>query len=348
MLEHGGRLRRAAQHYGIPLPDWLDLSTGIAPWVYPLPQIDTRHWQRLPEDDDGLVEAACAAYGAPHVLPLPGSQAAIQALPTLFTPQPIAVLAPSYAEHAHQWQRAGHTLAPFSDAAGLAQRMASCNIVVMVQPNNPTGWHLGRDALRQVAAELAGRDGLLVVDEAFIDADPALSLAPFSASRGLLVLRSLGKFYGLAGARVGFACGEPILLARLREAIGPWPVNGPARWVATAALRDATWQRNNGQRLRQASQRLAMLLRAHGLTPDGGTPLFQWLRHPQAQAIHAALARRGVLTRCYADPASLRFGLPGASPFVSEPCSGDAANADARAWQRLADALAQLRDAHLC
>jgi hypothetical protein len=108
MLEHGGRLRQAAQRYGIPLADWVDLSTGINPQAYPVPPLAPEVWQRLPETDDGLEAAAAAYYGSTHLLPVAGSQAAIQALPACFASGRVITLAPTYAEHPHAWR--GHAL----------------------------------------------------------------------------------------------------------------------------------------------------------------------------------------------------------------------------------------------
>ena len=69
MLEHGGRLRVAARRFGIPLSDWVDLSTGINPQPYPVPPLAPEVWLRLPETDDGLEAAAARYYGNPLLLP---------------------------------------------------------------------------------------------------------------------------------------------------------------------------------------------------------------------------------------------------------------------------------------
>ena len=307
MLEHGGRLRAAATRYGIPEADWLDLSTGINPTGWPVPQVPTEAWQRLPQDDDGLLAAAQAYYGAPSLLPVAGSQAAIQTLPRLRAPSTVALLAPCYAEHAHAWQQHGHqvTAVPASEIL-----QSSAQVVVIVNPNNPTGALFARADLLALHARLAARGGWLVVDEAFMDATPQHSLAGGSPRPGLIVLRSLGKFFGLAGARVGFVLAAEDLLLPLAELLGPWSIAAPSRYVAMHALRDAAWQQATRSRLPQAAQRLHVLLHAHGLTPDGGCALFQWLRSDAAAAWHERLARQGVLTRLFAAPHSLRFGLP--------------------------------------
>jgi cobalamin biosynthetic protein CobC len=310
MLEHGGKLRAAAARYGIPLADWLDLSTGINPSGWPVPPLPQATWARLPEDEDGLTEAACSYYGTRALLPVAGSQAAIQALPQLRAPCRVAVIHPGYAEHAHAWRRAEHAVMPVA-AESVDDVVSQADVLVLINPNNPTGARFPPEQLLDWHTQLAACGGWLVVDEAFMDPTPQDSLAPFAQRDGLIVLRSLGKFFGLAGARVGFVLAEPMLLERLRALLGPWAVNAPARFVATQALRDGPWQQQTRARLPRDSSRLATLLACHGLAPDGGCALFQWARASRAAAIHERLARHGVLTRLFEDPPGLRLGLPG-------------------------------------
>ena len=310
MLEHGGRLRQAAARYGIPLADWLDLSTGINPNGWPVPALPPTTWTRLPEDDDGLVEAACPYYGAQAVLPVAGSQAAIQALPELRPPCRVGVLHPAYAEHAYAWRRAGHAVIPVS-VADIDDAISTLDVLVLIHPNNPTGTRFATGQLLDWHARLAARGGWLVVDEAFMDTTPEKSLAPYSTRPGLVVLRSLGKFFGLAGARVGFVCAESLLLDKLQTQLGPWTLATPSRRVATHALADRAWQEAARKRLALASERLATLLQRHALTPQGGCALFQWVPTPRAGKVHDRLAHSGILTRLFETQAGLRFGLPG-------------------------------------
>lgn len=309
MLEHGGRLQRAVRDYGIPRERWLDLSTGVSPFGWPVPPVPGEAWQRLPEDDDGLVEIARGYYGAAQLLPVAGSQAAIQALPSLRGRSRVGVLAPGYAEHAQAWERAGHAVQrlPVDRLMALA---GTLDVVVLIHPNNPGGERFARDELLALHATLAARGGWLVLDEAFIDVTPEDSLCEVADRDGLIVLRSVGKFFGLAGARAGFVCAAPSLLDALRERLGPWTLSGPTRFVLRQALSDRRWQQGARQRLKLQGERLASLLVAHGLSPAGGCALFQWCRCDDAVPLHAALARRGVLARRFELPPSLRFGLP--------------------------------------
>ncbi len=318
-------MRRAAREYDIAVECWLDLSTGVSPYAWPVPAIPPHAWQRLPEDDDDLVEAARAYYGAPQLLPIAGTQAAIQALPMLRGPSRVGVIAPGYAEHAHAWRRAGHQVAAMP-AATLLDAASALDVLVLIHPNNPGGECFARETLLACHAALATRCGWLVVDEAFMDATPDHSLCPESGREGLVVLRSVGKFFGLAGARAGFACAPAPLLDALREQLGPWTLAGPTRYVVRRALADLDWQRHARAWLHRSSARLAMLLERHGLAPTAGSAFFQWCRDERAPDWHRALARQGVLTRLFDEPRSLRFGLP----------------ADDAAFDRLDAALARL------
>ena len=326
MLEHGGRLRLAAQQSGIALADWVDLSTGINPEAYPVPAIAPLCWQRLPEDDDGLEAAAAAYYGNHRLLALPGSQAAIQGLPALFRPVSVACLAPMYEEHPQGWQRAGHQLRRLPT---LARALAAATPnVLLCNPNNPTATQISRNELLDAADQLRQRGGWLIVDEAFADAeadDAVVDLAGSDDYPNLIVLRSLGKFFGLAGARVGFVFGAADKLERLREMLGPWPVANPARFVARAALEDTAWQEGARARLVAASQRLAALLAPLGEVSR--TSLFCTIKTEQVAPLYEYLAQRAILTRRFDAHGLLRVGLPG----------------NEREWQRLAAALSEDR-----
>jgi cobalamin biosynthetic protein CobC len=312
LLEHGGRLGVAARQYGIARENWLDLSTGIAPWPYPLPALPAELWQRLPEDDDGLNTAAQSYYGTESLLMLPGSQAAILWLPRLLPSGRVALHEPMYNEHPAAWRSAGHVCVAWDEPADYA---------VLCRPNNPTGKVLPREAVLERARTV----GWLIVDEAFLDAEPIESL--IGAAENILVLRSLGKFFGLAGARVGTLVGPQALLDRMANALGPWAVPNPARWAARLALSDTAWQAAQRLRLQTAAARLSELLGAQGFASVGGTALFQYVACAKANHIHDALARRGILVRQLASPAALRFGLP--------KTEGD--------WHRLQDALSAVR-----
>jgi cobalamin biosynthetic protein CobC len=308
MLEHGGNLREAQQRFGCA--DWIDLSTGINPLGYPAPALAPDAWQRLPESDPALLRAACDYYRAPYLLPVAGTQAAIQALPRLRPPSRVSVAAPSYAEHSDHWSRHGHAMRqlPYSM---LDEAVGTSDVLVICNPNNPTGESIAPSQLLEWSAQLAARGGWLVVDEAFGDTVPELSIAAHAGRPGLVLLRSVGKFFGLAGLRLGFVAAEPALLTALDDLLGPWAVSGPAQQIAIAALRDGEWQQATQARLARDGARMRALLAAHGIKVSG-TVLFHWWAEERPDAFHEHMARHAIWVRLFRDAArGIRLGLPG-------------------------------------
>lgn len=326
-LQHGGDLAAARARFPDAPAPWVDLSTGINPRAFPLPEFPAEAWTRLPgrAELDGLLAAAAAAYGAPgpdHVVAAPGTQALIALLPRLVpSARRVAVLGFGYEEHPESWRRAGAEVAIVDDIAALGH----ADVAVVVNPNNPDGRLVPVDRLAAVAAEIGRRAGLLVVDEAFADMAPTgMSLVPHLEGTGAVVLRSFGKAYGLAGLRLGFACAAPALAARIAAMLGPWAVSGPALAIGTAALGDRAWLAGTIAAATADAARLDGLLAGAGFEVVGGTPLFRLARHAEAGRWFERLGRAGILARPFARrPEWLRFGLP----------------ADAAAWSRLAAAL---------
>jgi cobalamin biosynthetic protein CobC len=310
-IAHGGDLDAARRAFPRAPEPWIDLSTGINPVPYPCPALDASAFRRLPSaaDLDALHAAAADAYGVAdrqRIVAAPGTQILIETLPRLATRARVAVVGPTYAEHAAAWGRAGHDVATVP-GLGAARE---ADVVVVVNPNNPDGrtWETG--TLRALAGELAGRGGLLVVDEAFADLEPIETLGAFLGP-GLVVLRSFGKTYGLAGIRLGFALCEPALAAALAEALGPWAVSGPALAIGRAALADVSWRRAAAvARAADAARLDRMILRAGG-TPVGGTCLFRSADFPDGPGLYGRLGAAGIYVRRFPEaPARLRFGLP--------------------------------------
>ncbi|WP_321848983.1 threonine-phosphate decarboxylase CobD [Burkholderia diffusa] len=324
-IPHGGNLHEAAHRHGIPYDAWLDLSTGINPVGYPVPPVPADAWRRLPDDGDTLAACAAGYYHAPdaaHVLPVAGSQAAIRALPALLPTGDAGVAALAYGEYAPAFARHGHRVIALDIGSDVLP--ASLRHVIVGNPNNPTAEFAPTERLLGWHAQLSARGGTLIVDEAFADTGATPSLAQFTDRPGLVVLRSVGKFFGLAGIRAGFVLARPELVAALRDMLGAWTVSGPARHAVAAAFADHAWQAAARMRLAADGERLAALLRTHGFAVHA-TPLFSWTDDPRAATLHAALAAHGIWTRYFARPSSVRVGLPG----------------NEVEWRRVADALSQ-------
>ncbi len=314
-IAHGGRLGEARLLFpGAPEP-WLDLSTGINPHSYPLPPLAPACFTRLPEPEEveALQSVAAGAYGAEDrgmVVAAPGTQLLIDLLPRLWPSGSVAVLGPTYAEHARAWSRMG---ASVESVMAFEALPGGASVAVMCNPNNPDGRYVRSDRLLALADAMARRGGLFVVDEAFVDFErDDLSLVSALPHPALIILRSFGKTYGLAGLRLGFALASPERATMIREALGPWAVSGPAIVVGQTALRDETWLAATGERLAQGARMLDACLSDNGLRVLGGTRLFRLAGAEDAQTIFAKLGRAGIFVRRFAEqPTWLRFGQPG-------------------------------------
>jgi cobalamin biosynthesis protein CobC len=314
-MKHGGDLTQALSQYGGTPQMWLDLSTGINPCPWPIPAVlPDPLWQRLPSraDQDALIAAARVAYNQPEGVEIAlasGTQALIQWLPYLAAPGAVAILGPTYSEHAAAWRHAGHEVLALAAPAHIPEHARH---VVIVNPNNPDGRRFDHATLAGVAALLRNRGGWLVIDEAFIDLDPAHSAVALCRDLPVIILRSFGKFYGLAGLRLGFAIGPPAQIQTVADAVGPWPCSGPALVIGRAALLDQEWANRTRKTLQQNAGKLDAVLKAAGFAIVGGTALFRLARHPNATSRHATLAKQQIWCRSFewADDL-LRFGLPG-------------------------------------
>jgi cobalamin biosynthetic protein CobC len=317
---HGGGLAAARRLFPLAPEPWLDLSTGINPQPYPCGTLSDAAYARLPETESiARLEAAAARFfglgAGAECVAAPGTQSLIQLLPRLFPAQNIAVLGFTYAEHEKVWTASGAEAQTRESLADLARADAA----IIVNPNNPDGRLVAPDDLLALARKRAARDGLLVVDEAFVDFLPgAKSLAPRLPLPGLIVLRSFGKTFGLAGLRLGFALCGPAEARKLRAALGPWAVSGAAVEIGVRAYQDRDWLAQSAARLERDGARLDALLRDAGFEILGGTPLFRLARREGAAEIFERLCAGGVLTRPFAaKPGWLRFGIPqGEADFV--------------------------------
>ena len=317
-MNHGGNITLAKARYGGETEDWLDLSTGINPHAWGGGHYDDliveNDWMRLPDTASGeaLIAAARTAYEAPQALTIaaaPGTQAALSVLARLAPEGDAAIVSPTYSGHLDAWHAAGRSLR----TVACLEDAARASTVILVNPNNPDGRLVAPETLLQFARDLGARGGLLIVDEAFADATPEASLLPLLDTEPVAVLRSFGKFFGLAGLRLGFVVAQTPFGKAIEANLGSWAVSGPALAIGTAALRDLDWQKAMRERLACERDALDDVLRAHGLEVLGGTSLFRLVRNDDAAALHAALARRHIWTRRFQEhPTWLRIGLPGA------------------------------------
>jgi cobalamin biosynthetic protein CobC len=323
--EHGGSLAAARRLFPNAPEPFIDLSTGINPFAYPIPPLAEDAWTRLPEPSaiTALEAAAAQAYGlsdASMVVAAPGSQSLISLLPPLFRPATVAILGPTFGGYAPAFTAAG---ARVKMVASLAEARGA-DALVICNPNNPDGRCLEP---KRILAHLRKEEGhpLVIVDEAFADFEkPSVSLAPSLPEVGLVILRSFSKPYGLGGLRLGFALARSGIAETIREALGPWQVSGPAIEIGRIAFAHGAWKRVTKARLAADGQRLDALLRGAGLKLVGGTLLFRLVASDRAREIFEELGRAGIFVRRSSEHGDwLRFGIPG----------------DEEEWARLTSAL---------
>jgi cobalamin biosynthetic protein CobC len=258
---HGGNLKYAIEQYGGTYKDWIDLSTGISPWVYPIPEITDGIWRELPPPVTALEHVAASYYltQADRICVTPGSQLAIRILPTLIQHQRVAIPLIGYQEHRYAWDNAKHSVFIYQDIEELKNLITSGKVdsAVLINPNNPSNELVSKEEVLEMASLLKG---LLIVDEAFADFR-SNSVASNNQYNNLIVIRSIGKFFGLAGARIGFLIGQHSIINQLKTLFTPWSVNAPAQFIAQTALADTIWQNKQSARItQQASELEAFLL----------------------------------------------------------------------------------------
>jgi cobalamin biosynthetic protein CobC len=321
---HGGRLHALSERYQIPRSEWLDLSTGIAPVAYPLSQIKAEAWHDLPDEDPEFQRCLQDYYQCRSVLAVPGSSWAIELLPTVIAelasdrPRVVCLPREAYAEHAYHWRQAGFQLSFYDDLPSHEQ-LAQAAACILINPNNPGGQRYVQENVQGLLDRVQAANAYLIVDEAFIEGFPGHSLAPICPQARLIVLRSVGKFFGLAGIRLGAVCAETSVLQSLERHLSPWAISGPTREAAKQALRNRAWQVSHYKWLCTASQRLEGLLERTLGRPVSNAILFVTLWLEDAPALHHYLCEQGIATRLLDSAGGVRFGLPHAES----------------AWQRL-------------
>ncbi|WP_299892255.1 threonine-phosphate decarboxylase [uncultured Ruegeria sp.] len=307
--DHGGGLDRAIKHFGGTRVDWIDLSTGINPHPYDVARLQASDWMELPDHGafERLTDAARRFWSVPAdaaILPAPGASALIARVPALARAGSVQINTPTYNEHA----------AAFAAQGWVVQDTGPAEARVVVHPNNPDG---------RLWQQTDANAPLTIIDESFCDVTPEASLIALTENPGVVVLKSFGKFWGLAGMRLGFAIGRPKLIARLNDLTGPWGVSGPALRIGTEALLDTSWAEKTRTQLAHEAERLDALLTRKGAAVVGGTSLFRLYQVDSAADWQARLAHAHIWSRVFPYSATyLRLGLP--------PTDG---------WQRLEAAL---------
>ncbi len=321
-MQHGGDLGDAIASYGGEESDWIDLSTGINPRPWPWREaLSDDIWRVLPSRKAlaELLDAARKTYNVPKSLAITaaaGTEALIARLPSILPNGDVAILSPTYSSHETHWRRSGRRVTPVGSlqSAEFEAARGEASIILLVNPNNPDGRTRQPQRLIELARTLAHKNGFLIIDEAFADVTPEISILPHLAHAPelpVIVLRSFGKFYGLAGLRLGFAIGSEKVTSLLAADFGGWSISGPALAIGAQALRDEDWRNMTRQRLRDDAAKLDDVIRKAGVNVLGGTDLFRLLRCENAAQLHRHLAQKRIWTRFFDfDPTIIRLGLP--------------------------------------
>ncbi len=311
-LLHGGALDLMRRRFPDAKGPWLDLSTGVSPFAYPDVAVSDAALRNLPTRAmmHDCRSAMAAAIGAPDesLLLAPGSELLIRLLPDMITPRSVAILSPSYGDHARVWRAAG---ADVIETPSPLEHAENVDAIVLCNPNNPDGSVFARRDLESVRAQMAARGGWLIVDEAYADLNPVVSLAPLGGENGLIVFRSFGKFYGLAGVRLGALIAPGPIRNLMTDRLGVWPVSGAALEIGARVYADKKWAEDTRVRLAAARARVDRILAKGGVNICGGTDLFRFVEAQDAYALWERLARSGVYVRRFDwSPRHLRIGLP--------------------------------------
>lgn len=311
MIFHGGGLDAAVKKYGGEKTEWLDLSTGINPNPYPVYGVDPLAWNKLPDINAMaiLTNAARNYYRIGDGLELcaaNGTQAIIEILPIAFACKRVGILSPTYNEHAYVWKKSGSEVFEITRGEPLP---VDLDALVIVHPNNPDASVIEKSEFLEYSESLKKSNGIMIVDEAFCDTTPEKSIVT-DLPENVVVLKSFGKFFGLAGLRLGFAIANPLLLGRIRKYIGIWSVSGPALQIGARAYADTNWINYAITALKVLSSKQAGILKNVGFKIEGVNPLFCYVSHKNASSIHDLLAERQILIRPFVrDNTKLRFGI---------------------------------------
>lgn len=307
--DHGGNLDAAVRAFSGKPENWLDLSTGINPRPYPLPELSSHAWNALPTKSDQahlIATVQSALNTAWPALATAGAQAGIQMVPRLLPTGRARVIGPTYNEHAASLRAAGWEVTTVPEITMLG----GADLSVVVNPNNPDGTLFSSETLMSLATQV----GTLIIDESFCDPHPGNSVLAQKIPSNVIVMRSFGKFFGLAGVRLGFTFASQNFVDQLSELSGPWPVSGPALEIGRVAYSDKDWQTRTIARLEADATRMDDLARAHGWGVVGGTTLFRLYETPNALEAQNMLARHHIWSRIF--PYSdtwIRLGLPDGS-----------------------------------
>lgn len=308
MIKHGGNIDKAISIYGGKVNDWIDLSTGINPDCYPIPKFSNTDWRNLPtlteiEKLESLIKSEFNTFSS--VMLTPGSQIAISLLPTLLKKQIVGIIEPTYSDYFESFENAGFKVCSCSNI----QELLKSKIAIIVNPNNPDGKNYDiKDLLL-----LSEKVNLLIVDESFIEASNTSSIISYikQKTNNIIVIKSFGKLYGLAGLRLGFVFSGEGFISKFKKIFSFWPVSKVSIKIASRAIKDKKWMINTQIKLKKKTIILDEIMKSINFKLIGGTNLFRLYSTPNSISSHRFLAKKFIWSRIFSYSRKwLRLGIP--------------------------------------
>ncbi len=234
-IQHGGDIDLAIKKYGGQRADWIDLSTGINRTSYPWQENVKVELRDLPSNKllRSLEKAASRAYKVAEdkdTAAVQGAQQIISLLPIcLKNYNSVAILGPTY----NEYEKAFKSSEIKAETVSEVSKLSSSDIAIVVNPNNPTGKVIAEEILNDLSKKVR----ILIIDESF----KMFSSRRIQKFDNVIQINSLGKFFGLAGVRLGFVSGPSNFIKSVRGMLGPWPVSSIAAEIGKIALNDQAW-----------------------------------------------------------------------------------------------------------
>jgi len=304
-IQHGGDIDLAIKKYGGKREDWVDLSTGINGTSYPWQESINVELRNLPSNKIlmNLEKAAARAYKiaeSADTAAVSGAQQIINLLPIcLKSCNSVTILGPTYSEYEKAFKSSGIKTQTVSEVS----KLSSSDIAIIVNPNNPTGKVIADEMLEDLSKKVR----ILIIDESF---------KMFSTRRTLnfsniIQINSLGKFFGLAGIRLGFVSGPSDFIKAVKEMLGPWPVSSLAAEIGIVALNDRVWISEMEKLLVTESNALHEACNSRNWELVGRTSLFHTYATSSCLEVEKQFAAHGIWVRTFDYSETwVRLGIP--------------------------------------
>jgi threonine-phosphate decarboxylase len=296
---HGGDVAAIARRYGVDPAALVDFSSNADPYGTPARVVSALYALAQSKDElsqypeptaQALREAAGERHGIDpaSVVVANGATALLDAVVRTTAPGATVVPVPAFSEYRRAVESAGSRFVPYPlnasfdwDDAELLQRIADekATLLILANPHNPSGLLVPAVRLRMLAEDCARLGTFVIVDEAFIDYAEKESLAR-SVPENVIVIRSLTKFFGMPGIRIGYAVASAPLAEAIASRLPSWPVGAVDLAAGVAALSRPDLTERSIQTNKRERVRLTRALRRAGITVFAAAANFLLLELP--------------------------------------------------------------------